>query len=140
MSTNESKTAEIVKIAHLTDIPEICSMTEAQIGVYLDCLEAPEDTTYNVSAWIRLSKDTDVERYVDAILRVAEAHPMFFVTADLVDGIPCMRYHRKEIFVNRVKATSVEEELKRFVRPFDLKNGPFMGSILIQPKEVKNAE
>lgn len=124
MSTNESKTAEIVKIAHLTDIPEICSMTEAQIGVYIDCLEAPEDTTYNVSAWIRLSKDTDVERYVDAILRVADAHPMFFVTAELVDGIPCMRYQRKEIFVDRVKATSVEEELKRFIRPFDLKNGP----------------
>ncbi len=124
MSINESKSAEIVKIAHSTDIPSTCSMTEAQIGVYIDCLEAPNDLTYNVSAWIRLTEDIDINRYVEAIHRVVEVHPMFFVTADLVDGVPCMRYQHREICVDRVEATSVEEELNRFIRPFDLKNGP----------------
>ena len=124
MSINESKATEFVNITHLSDIPEICPMTEAQIGVYIDCLEALDDLKYNLSAWILLPKDTDIDQYVDAIRCVAEAHPMFFVTADLADGVPSMRYQRKEILVDRKEAISVEEELKHFIRPFDLKNGP----------------
>lgn len=112
------------RIPHSEALPELCPMTEAQLGVYMECLENPDSLKYNIPAYIRLSEDTDLDRYAEAVCKVAEAHPAFRVTAVIADGVPSMKIRNAGITVDTVEAGSVEEELERFVRPFALENGP----------------
>ena len=109
---------------HTDEIPALCPMTEAQLGVYMECIEAPGSLKYNIPAWVRLPEDTDIGRYIRAIRTVAETHPVFGVTACVADGIPSMRYQPKDIVVEETEAGSPGEALKRFIRPFDPEQGP----------------
>lgn len=115
---------EKTRAEHTDGISDLCPMTEAQLGVYLECTETPESLKYNIPAWIRLPEDTDIERYIRAIRTVTEAHPVFGVTTCVADGIPHMRYQPKDIVVEETEAGSPGEALKRFIRPFDLEQGP----------------
>lgn len=124
MNKNELFTATDIKIVHNEAIPDLCPLTAAQLGVYMECMESPETLKYNLPAYVCLPENTDIERYIDSVRKVVAKHPAFYVTAQIVDGVPCMRYQKNAVTVNEVEAASLEEELERFVRPFDLENGP----------------
>ena len=111
-------------IPHMETIPELCPLTEAQQGVYLECLAEPNSLKYNIPAFIHLPGGTDEQRFINAVRQTVEMHPAFFITTEIADGIPSMRYQKQEVTIAVTEAESLEEMKTRFVRPFDLEKGP----------------
>ena len=97
-------------------------MTEAQRGVYMECLEDPSSTKYNIPVMLRLPASVDPDRFADAVRRAAEKHPALSAGADTdADGTPVMVPGRWPVFtVTRGRADSAEKAAAGFVRPFEL--------------------
>ncbi len=115
---------ESARISHMTDISEICPLTEAQIGIYMECADEPQSLKYNVSGEMKIPNDYDEERFIDAVRNVVNAHPAFFVKIDSIEGKPVMKVTKQDVVIETVQTDSVEEAKKLFIRPFDLANGP----------------
>jgi len=130
-----AKEAQPVHNAGPQDIPAVCPLNAAQLGVYIDCTETPESLKYNLTVRVKLPEGTDIPRFIHAVETAAARHPAFCVTIGTPDGVPSMLYHERKITVEEVSAESMEDELRRFVRPFDLEHGPlFRFEIVHLPK------
>ncbi len=99
-------------------------LTEAQRGVYLECIEAPDSVMYNIPMLCRLPDDTDEERFISAAESVIAHHKAFGVAVVLPDGVPSMRINDADIRVTVKDTDDIEAEARDFIRPFDLENGP----------------
>ena len=112
------------RIEHSETIPAQCPLSEAQKGVYMECLDDLQSVKYNIPTFIRLTEDIDEKRYAEAVVQVVRKHPAFYMTAAIIDGIPSMKYKEHEAEVRFTEAASLEEAKSDFVRPFDLEKGP----------------
>ena len=120
----EEKNADEARIEHSESIYEECPLSEAQKGVYFECINDLQSLKYNLPAFIRLAENIDEKRYSDAIKLVARKHPAFFATVTIIDGIPSMKFREHEVRVKSTEAESLELAKLDFVRPFDLEEGP----------------
>lgn len=105
-------------------IPEITPLTDSQRGVYFESIEKPLSTMYNIPFALELPASIDVEKFENAVKSVALMHPALFVTVSDEMGEPAMFFHVPECVVEHTEALSKDAALARFVRPFDLANGP----------------
>lgn len=119
-SSSATQTAE----DYWKSIPEITPLTDSQRGVYFECIEKPLSTMYNIPFALELPASIDVEKFENAVKSVALMHPALFVTVSDEMGEPAMFFHASECVVEHTEALSKDAALARFVRPFDLANGP----------------
>ena len=111
-------------IAHRSEPPRLCPLSEAQKGVYLECVSAPDSVMYNIPMLCRLPEGADPERFVRAVKAAAAAHPALRTTVCTPDGVPSMLLHDGPIVVEEKTVSSLDALCRSFVRPFDLENGP----------------
>ena len=109
------KDTEIIDNQDVTFVP----LSEAQRGVYLECVENPESMMYNIPFVLELPKDIDIQRFAEAVNTAAKRHPSLFATFVMKDGEPVMK--RGEI---KDVVTFTTSSRENFVRPFNLENGP----------------
>lgn len=69
------------------------TLTDSQMGVYLECVEFPESTMYNIPMCCELPRDLDWENFKNAVQKAVAMHPAFGVNISLDEGTPVMRLH-----------------------------------------------
>ncbi len=101
-------------------------LTDSQMGVYLECVNEPESTMYNIPMCCELPEDIDEGRFREAVKRAVAMHPAFGVRIVLEDGTPfmelCTAYLDAE--VQACTAGGMREAEKNFVRPFVMDEEP----------------
>ena len=101
-------------------------LTDSQMGVYLECVNDPEATMYNIPMCCELPPKLDRERFKEAVKRAIAGHPSFGVRIALKDGTPVMRVDPgyTEASVEERQTQDIEADKKRFVRPFSMEGEP----------------
>lgn len=113
------------RIAHTDKIAGVTPLTDAQRGVYLECIAEPDSTMYNIPFACRLPDGTDEGRFISAVKTAAAKHRVLFVTVSAPDGVPSMIYPGcADAEVEIIEADDISSACREFVRPFDLENGP----------------
>lgn len=127
-----SRRAKKVEIEHHTELRDSYPLTEAQLGVYLDCVRNPGTKMYNIPVAFRLPKQVDADRFAQAAKAVVAAHKAFHVTAAMVGDTPSMVLREREPEIIRKQVTSLAEEKAAFGQPFDIEQGPLYRMELCQ--------
>lgn len=127
-----SRRAKRIEIEHHTELRDSYPLTEAQLGVYLDCVRNPGTKMYNIPVVFRLPKQVDADRFAQAAKAVVAAHKAFHVTAAMVGDTPSMVLQEKEPEILRKQVTSLAEEKAAFGQPFDIEQGPLYRMELCQ--------
>lgn len=101
-------------------------LTKTQMGIYIECLENPSSTLYNLPFLAKLEEDIDVESLKTAIEQLVSAYPSLntvLYTDD--DGNIMQKFSDKKYTVNIVHMSDEEFEKTRggLVRPFELLGG-----------------
>ncbi|MCQ2482744.1 MAG: amino acid adenylation domain-containing protein [Clostridia bacterium] len=114
---------------HNDAIPEICPLSEAQRGIYFECLNKPESDFYNIVYYCELPDIIDIEHFVYSIQRTIADYPIFDTRIDVIHGVPSMVKMHSEVIpemveVECITADSLDEELENIDTVFNLKNGP----------------
>ncbi len=109
-----------------TEEREIYSLSDSQMGVYLECVNDPLGTMYNIPMCCELPGDLDRERFKQAVAKAIAMHPAFGVMIALQDGTPVMKLcpERFEAKVEERETDDIEAAKKDFVRPFRLEEEP----------------
>ena len=98
-----------------------------QTGVYVDCINNPESTIYNIPMMAGLPLSIDTEALAKAVTTIIKSHPELSVHFEN-DGSDTMQVTDPEQKVDIPITTMSEEELTAykyaFVRPFDIETGP----------------
>ena len=122
--TAQFRVTDVRPLSHSDEIPEICPLTDIQLGIYLDCKDKPEAVNYNIPVKCSLPRGTDQARFIEAVKTVANKHRVLCVTIGAPDGVPSMIYHGGETAVEELQVehlASVESKVRRL---FDLEKGP----------------
>ena len=100
----------------------VAPLSFSQTGVYVDCINNPEDTQYNIPWVLGFPVDTDTEQLRQAIQTVLEAHKHIFVRFEAEGDDILQRYSpvTLDIPVMTLTDSQLAEHKKVFVRPFDL--------------------
>lgn len=113
----------------------------SQLGIYSECMSAPEDIQYNIPVCLTLPQGITPSEIKTAVEKVLEAHPYMlthFQTDDSGDTYQCpMENKTVEIPVVELGEQELEQRKKDFVRPFALQEGPlFHFEIVKTPSAV----
>ena len=122
--------------SHPTSVP----LSNPQIGVYIDCLNNPESTIYNIPMKAGLPLSCDTEVLAKAVTDIIKAHPALSVHFEN-DGTDTLQVTDPEQKVEIPVRTMSEAELASykyaFVKPFDLEAGPvYRAEIVKTEKQV----
>ncbi|MCR4612366.1 MAG: amino acid adenylation domain-containing protein [Bacteroidaceae bacterium] len=100
----------------------VAPLSFSQTGVYVDCMNHPEDTQYNIPWVLGFPADTDSERLRRAVLKVLEAHKHIFVRFESEGDDIVQRFAPVSIDIPVLSMTDAEwtAHKQAFVRPFDL--------------------
>lgn len=101
-------------------------LTDSQIGVYLECVNDPQSTMYNIPMCCELPAAIDVDKFKDAVKKAVSMHPSFGVNIALNKGTPVMRLHPEYLRadVSQWETEDIEAVKRTFVRPFRLEGEP----------------
>ena len=117
-----------------------CNLSHPQMGVYVDCINNPESTIYNIPMMAGLPKSTDIEVLARAITTIIKSHPQLSVHFEN-DGSDTIQVTDPKQTVDIPVTMLSEEELSTykyaFVRPFNLETGPlYRVEIVKTPQRV----
>ena len=118
------ESSAIRKISHSEDKPDFCPLSDSQLSVYMDCASEPDSVKYNIPVLCKLPAHTDIERFKDAVKRVADSHRALKVVVCEIDGVPGMKLSGTEVNVTELQAEDIERKSVDMVRPFNLSEGP----------------
>lgn len=110
----------------LTEAP----LTNAQTGIYLECLKHPESTVYNIPQLISFPDGTSPERIKSALGEVIKKHPIFFSYIDDSVNPPLQRINTEAKPLISLSDTPAEELAGTFVQPFNLNRGPLYRAVV----------
>ncbi len=112
------------------------TLTDSQMGVYLECVEFPESTMYNIPMCCELPQDLDWENFKNAVKKAVAMHSAFGVNISLSEGTPVMRLHPEYLKVELAeqRTDDIETAKKAFVRPFRMEGEPLYRMALYQDK------
>ena len=102
-------------------------LSDAQTGVYVECVKKPNSTVYNIPMCIRMPQGIDVQHLSKSIETIIKSHPQFsvhFVSegSDIVQIVDTNQpINVKQCTLN---AAELEQFKKEFVKPFNLEKGP----------------
>jgi amino acid adenylation domain-containing protein len=102
-------------------------LSYAQTGVYVDCINHPESTIYNIPMMAGLPVTTNTEALAKAVTTIIKSHPHLSVHFEN-DGTDPVQVTDPEQAIDIPVTSMSEEELSTykytFVRPFNLETGP----------------
>ena len=130
----------IVKSKKETTLPSLKSvpLSYPQTGVYVDCINNPESTIYNIPMMAGLPLSIDTEALAKAVTTIIKSHPELSVHFEN-DGSDTMQVTDPEQKVDIPVSTISEEELTAykyaFVRPFDIEAGPLYRVEIVKTPE-----
>jgi len=107
----------VASIEHHENLQENYPLTQAQMGVYLQCINEPDSKMYNLPMYCVLPRKTNVSRFAAAVKTVIETHKVLGIT---IGAGPSMRVSD---FVAEIPVKEIEDfdtYLEQFIRPFDL--------------------
>ena len=101
-------------------------LTDSQVGVYLECINDPQATMYNIPMCCELPAEIDMKRFKDAVKKAVAMHPSFGVNIALSKGTPVMCLHPEYLRaeVSEWETEDIEAVKRTFVRPFRLEGEP----------------
>ena len=100
----------------------VAPLSFSQTGVYVDCVNNPDDTQYNIPWVLGFPTDTDTEQLRQSVLKVLAAHRHIFVRFESQGDDIVQRYAPVDIDipVHHFTDSQFAEYKRAFVRPFDL--------------------
>ena len=100
----------------------VAPLSFSQTGVYVDCINNPDDTQYNIPWVLGFPADTDTEQLRKSVRKVLDAHKHIFVHFEAEGDDIVQRYVPTDIDIpiHTFTDAQLEEHKKAFVRPFDL--------------------
>ncbi len=108
-----------------------------QVGVWLDCMKAPDAIIYNIPMMWEMPAGVQADRLKAAALEVLSAHPYilthFEMREDGVVQVPVEADPRVEL--THVEPESLGAFKQDFVRPFNLTKGPLYRISVVQSGE-----
>ena len=115
-------------------------LSYAQTGVFVDCMDNPESTLYNIPMKLSLPTQVDIELLKETVAAIIKSHPQLSVHFEN-DGPETMQVTDPEQEVIIPVLTMNEEELEAhqqdFVKPFNLEQGPlYRVEIVKTPQRV----
>lgn len=125
----------------LTQAPEMqdYELGFAQKRIYSVTSITPEGTAYNMPQILRLQGRVDPERLRQTVQSIVDAHSVLRTAFRLIDGKP-RQVILPTITVEIPELTGteddVQEQMDRFVRPFDLSNPPLFRMILLNTPDA----
>ncbi len=103
-------------------------LTDSQMGVYLECIEHPESTMYNIPFLLRAGagQKPDIERFKNAICTAIRNHPVLQVCIGYAGETPVMLLTERdcEVKVSHMSQEEWKEYRNGFVRPFSIEKEP----------------
>ncbi len=101
-------------------------LTDAQMGVYLECVNEPEATMYNIPMCCELPLDIDTQKFQDAVRKAVAMYPSFGVNIGLSEGVPVMCPHPEYLKaeVGEWETEDIQAVKRTFVRPFSMEGEP----------------
>ncbi len=101
-------------------------LTDSQMGVYLECINDPEGTMYNIPMSCELPEHIDMVRFREAVKAAVAMHPTFGVKIMQKEGMPLMELCPEFLNVNVRECTArdMKGAEKDFVRPFAIGEEP----------------
>ena len=115
-------------------------LTGSQQGLYLECIDHPESTIYNLPFLGHIHEKVDPEQLKNAVLKAVEAHPALnAVLAEDTDGTVYLKADETplEVPVYTLSDEAFAERKKTLVRPFDLNGGKLARfEIYVTPSET----
>lgn len=113
------------------------SLTDSQMGVYLECMNEPEGTMYNIPMCCELPDDIDITRFREAVEKAVSMHPAFGVKIVQKQGTPLMELCPEflDADVKECTAMDMEGAEKDFVRPFAIGEEPLYRMALYRMAE-----
>jgi amino acid adenylation domain-containing protein len=105
-----------------------------QAGVYFDCIKNPSSTAYNFTTRIDFPAGTDTQGVFNALIAVADAHPVLKAAVDVRDGVAGLVRRdnwQPKILITELphgEAMTTERE-QAFIRPFAIQSELFRSEI-----------
>ena len=59
----------------MNKLPELAVLSQSQLAIYAECMQHPEEATYDQPFLLKLGKGVDLPRLQAAIKKALEAHP-----------------------------------------------------------------
>ena len=118
-------------ISHSKETPEICPLSDSQLGVYLDSIGQPESTKYNIPVLCTLPDDVDIERFKAAVSAIAGKHDILGVTIKDERGVPSMVYRKRVFEIQDIDVDDINRDCHKLIRPFNLEEGPLYRFMLL---------
>lgn len=105
-------------------------LSNAQLGVFYECMKDTESTAYNVPFIVNFPKSVSSEQLKAAVEKVAMAHPLLLAHFDNTVDPPQQIYSSGLQAVATISEKSLEQVKTTFVQPFDLLNGPLYRAVI----------
>ncbi|QMV39813.1 non-ribosomal peptide synthetase [Cohnella cholangitidis] len=134
-----ARTGEIPR----AEFAELYPVSPAQRRMYFLQLFEPKGTAYQIPSALRLTGKLERERLTQAIEGLMERHEALRTSFELSEGEPFQRIHREVAQVMEERDApqdieALEEELRKFVRPFDLSRAPLFRVGLFRVSEDRH--
>ena len=102
------------------------ALTDSQMGVYLECVNDPQATMYNIPMCCELPADIDMDKFQDAVKKAVSMHPSFGINIGLSKGMPVMCLHPEYLKadISEGQTADIEAVKRTFVRPFSMEGEP----------------
>ena len=107
--------------------PESVPLSNAQIGVYVDCVNNPDSTIYTLPMKAALPLSFDTKQLVGVVKDIIKSHPALSVhfESDGVDTVQVTDPQQKvEIPFTEMSEDELSAYKYAFVKPFNLEQGP----------------
>ncbi|MBR7042918.1 MAG: hypothetical protein IKI18_01850, partial [Prevotella sp.] len=101
-------------------------LSQSQLGIFSECMQNPVKKLYLISILYKISKDIDLERLREAIVKAADVHPTFYTRIRLNDEGVAEQYTDKTSPLDiRIDAVAdIEAEKPQLRQPIALIGGP----------------
>ena len=116
-------------------------LSSAQKRMYLLSQHSEVGVTYNTPDAVILEGELDVDKLQWVFKQLIERHESFRTSFEIVDGNPVQIIHDTvpfEIDIVNCDTSNVADELKEFIRPFDLTKAPLLRVKLIKVNAQKH--
>ncbi|MCQ2973441.1 MAG: amino acid adenylation domain-containing protein [Bacteroidales bacterium] len=101
-------------------------LINSQLGIYFYQINNTQSCVYNNPFCINISKNDNVDifKLANDFKALVNNHKVFSVAIDVIEGIPSMilDQHNFEYQLCKVDEDDIQNQLEKFVKPFDLKN------------------
>ena len=112
---------------HIT--PLTSPLSNAQMGVYYECLKNPESTAYNIPTIIHFPDLVTPEQIKDATEQVIKAHPLLLAHFE-GDNVFTDNLAVDPVVEITSDSSSISNSSNSFVKPFNLTKGPLYRAVV----------